>query len=288
MEAWRYWSALDVAPQRYCFEDARETFDELMNVVMREHLRSDVPYGLFLSGGADSAALLALLTRAQERPIQTFSVGYTGVEMKDELADADRIARHFNARHTPLTLDLRSLFRHLPHTVWAADDLMLDYACLPMSILAERAGQELKVVFTGEGGDEVFAGYGRYRASPAKSWLKNLTAPGCGRLPYPQPMAAPLDKPGLRAGPRRRPGSGAATLHRGVAVGCPEGWSALQRRQYVDIRTALPDNLLVKVDRMLMAFGVEGRVPFSTIASSSSDYRSPTSSRCAPGMARFF
>jgi asparagine synthase (glutamine-hydrolysing) len=261
MEAWRYWSALDIAPQRYCFEDARQTFDELMDVVMREHLRSDVPYGLFLSGGADSAALLALLTRAQERPIQTFSVGYTGVEMKDELADADRIARHFNARHTPLTLDLRSLFRHLPHTVWAADDLMLDYACLPTSILAERAGQELKVVFTGEGGDEVFAGYGRYRASPAKSWLKNLTAPGSG---------------GFRTRSRWRRrwisrvfGSELAAARAAARLpfieawqSCPEAWSALQRRQYVDIRTALPDNLLVKVDRMLMAFGVEGRVPF--------------------------
>jgi asparagine synthase (glutamine-hydrolysing) len=261
IETWSYWSPLQVQPRHCGFEEAREVFDALMEVVMREHMRSDVPYGLFLSGGADSGALLALLNRMQQQPIRTYSVGYVGVEMRDELAEAERIASHFGTAHTALRLELRPLFARIPHMVWCADDLMLDYACLPTSLLAQCAGQELKVVFTGEGGDEVFAGYGRYRASAVESWLKNLAAPGSG---------------GFRTGSQwqrqwthrvfgaqlKAARSAARTPVIEAWRSCPEQWSPLQRRQYVDIRTALPDNLLVKVDRMLMAFGVEGRVPY--------------------------
>jgi asparagine synthase (glutamine-hydrolysing) len=261
IEPWRYWSALDVQPQHCRFEDARQAFDGLMEVVIREHMRSDVPYGLFLSGGADSGTLLALIRRRHEGPLRTFSVGYTGVEMKDELAEAERIAREFETEHTSLNLDLRSLFARLPFTVWAADDLMFDYASLPTSLLAERAGRELKVVFTGEGGDEVFAGYGRYRRSAFQAWFSSLTAPGSGGFRTRDQWRRRWRQQVF--GPEIRKAAGNAH-HPFVEAwqSCPKGWSALQRRQYVDVWTALPDNLLVKVDRMLMAFGLEGRVPY--------------------------
>jgi asparagine synthase (glutamine-hydrolysing) len=261
IERWRYWSALDVEPRQCDFETAAREFDELMDSAMHEHMRSDVPFGLFLSGGVDSAILLAMLDRYQDKPIRSFSVGFSGVRMDDELDDAERIARQFRTEHTPLKLDQASVFRRLVHTVWAADDLMRDYACLPTDILAQHASQELKVVFSGEGGDEVFAGYGRYRPSPLQRWAKNLIRPGSGgfrtrghwRKPWPnrvfgaelQAAQAAVRAPIIAAWQET-----------------PKSWDDVQRSQYVDLTTALPDNLLVKADRTLMGFGLEGRVPF--------------------------
>jgi asparagine synthase (glutamine-hydrolysing) len=182
--------------------------------------------------------------------------------MTDELDEAGRVAAHFGFAHTPIAIDLPRLVRRIPHTVWAADELMRDYACLPTSILAEEACRELKVVFSGEGGDEVFAGYRRYRPSLAERWLKGLLRPGTGgfrtRGQWQGKWARRLMGPALRAA--RTAGDREPFLRAWRAT--PARWSDVQRRQYTDIATALPDNLLVKTDRMLMGFGVEGRVPF--------------------------
>ena len=148
-----------------------------MQDVMREHIRTDVPFGLFLSGGVDSSVLLALLARESQTPIRTLSVGFPDSSVRNELAVAADTAARFSANHSALQLDRQSLLPRLPHCIWAADELMADYASLPLSALAERAGEELKVVFSGEGGDEVFAGYGRYRPHPLKSLLGRLRSP---------------------------------------------------------------------------------------------------------------
>ena len=100
--------------------------------------------------------------------------------MADELDEAARVAAHFGLDHRPLRLALPQVFGRIPHTIWSADELMRDYASLPTSILAQTAGAELKVVFSGEGGDEVFAGYRRYRPRLAERWLKALLHPGSG------------------------------------------------------------------------------------------------------------
>mgnify|MGYP001046633722 FL=1 len=261
VERRRYWSALDVAPRDIDVPTAVETLGRLMDEVMREHMRSDVPFGLFLSGGVDSAVLAAMLHRHGAGRIRSYSVGYRGSTMADELDEAAVVAAHFGFDHTPLELDLPRLFGRLPHTIWAADELMRDYACLPTSILAQEAGRSLKVVFSGEGGDEVFAGYRRYRPTLAERWTKGLLRPGTGgfrtRGQWQGRWARRLLGPELRA---------VAAADRGPVLRAwretPATWSDLQRRQYTDLTTALPDNLLVKTDRMLMGFAVEGRVPF--------------------------
>src|SRR4029453_2813407 len=195
------------------------------------------------------------------RPVRTFTIGYPDDGADNELPEAAAIARRFGAEHTEIVLDRDAVFRRLPHTIWATDDLLQDYACLPTSFLAEYAGRELKVILTGEGGDEVFAGYGRYRRTPLQRWVKNLVAPGSG---------------GFRTrghwGRRwmQRPfGTGlttAAAAHREPFITAwrvtPDVWSDVARCQYTDLCTWLPDDLLVKADRVLMAFGLEGRVPF--------------------------
>jgi asparagine synthase (glutamine-hydrolysing) len=258
---YRYWSPLGLRPRRLDLEEAVEEFEPLFRQVMVEHLRSDVPYGLFLSSGVDSGSLLAMITEISGRPVRTFSVGYGDVLVRDELSHAAEIARQFGAKHTEIVLDRGAVFRRLPYTIWSTDDLLHDYASLPTSFLAEHAGAELKVVLTGEGGDEVFAGYGRYRRNPLQRWAKSLFAPGSGgfrtRSYWRQRWIRKVFGPELRvaSGARRAPFIAAWQA-------APRRWSHLARSQYVDLTTYLVDDLLVKVDRVLMGFGVEGRVPF--------------------------
>jgi len=228
---------------------------------MLEHLRSDVAYGLFLSSGVDSGSLLAMITEMTGKPVRTFSAGYDDARAGDDLPEATAIARRFGATHTEVVLDQRAVFRRLPYTVWSTDDLLHDYACLPTSFLAEQAASELKVVLTGEGGDEAFAGYGRYRRNLFQRLLKRLVAAGSGgyrtrsywrsgwtrRMFGPELQAAAAD--------RRAPFIAAWQA-------APESWSHIARAQGIDLATYLPDDLLVKLDRVLMGFGLEGRVPF--------------------------
>ena len=258
---WQYWSALDVQTVAMDHAEAEQQFDTLMETVMQVHMRSDVPYGLFLSGGVDSSILLAMLSRYANEPIRTFSVGFTSPQFTDELPLAESLAAQFKTRHTSIRPDRDAIFQSLPFTVWAADELMRDYASLPTTLLAEAAGRELKVVFSGEGGDEVFAGYGRYRPSSLERWYKMLLYPGSGgfraRGNFRGRWPSLLFGPSLQsvAGSVRKP-------FKNAWKATPMHWNDLQRMQYTDLVTALPDNLLVKGDRMLMGWGGEGRVPF--------------------------
>jgi asparagine synthase (glutamine-hydrolysing) len=257
----RYWSPLAVGPRAVGFDRAAEEFDPLFRQVMLEHLRADVPYGLFLSGGVDSAVVLAMVSELTGRPVRTFSIGYRDAAIGDELADAAAIARRFDARHTEIALDRDTVFRRLPHTVWAADDLLQDYAALPTSFLAEHAAREVKVVLTGEGGDEAFAGYGRYRRTPLQRLLKNIVTPGSGgyrtRGQWRDRWVRKTFGADLRAASSARRAPFIAAWQ-----ATPREWSHVTRCQYADLVTWLSDDLLVKLDRVLMGFGLEGRVPF--------------------------
>lgn len=261
IKRWRYWSALDVKPRDISYKDAETEFDQLMDSVMIEHMRSDVPFGLFLSGGTDSAVLLAVLSRLKNEPIRTFSVGFPGTTLTDELPAAGAMANFFSTRHEVVTPTMKEIFGVMPLTVWAADDLMRDYANMPTCLLSKAAARELKVVFSGEGGDEVFGGYGRYRSPRLERIGKSLLAPGSGgfrtRGTFRGRWPAKLFGQSLYQAARefRRPFINAWSE-------TPDLWSDLMRMQYTDLVTAMPDNLLVKADRMMMAWGLEGRVPF--------------------------
>jgi len=258
---WTYWSARDVQPQAMDFEQANKAFDGLMETVMQQHMRSDVPFGLFLSGGVDSTTLLGLLARYKEEPIRTFSVGFPKSSVGDELEIAERIAKHFGSQHTVLRPGGDAMLQRLPYSVWAADDLMRDFANLPTSMLAQESSKELKVVFSGEGGDEAFAGYGRYRTGSVERWLKNLLVPGTGGFRTGANFRGGLPKQVFGAALHSVERSWREPLIQAWQE-TPLNWTDVQRMQYLDLRTALPDNLLVKADRMLMAWGLEGRMPF--------------------------
>lgn len=256
----RYWSAEQVRPARWRLDEALDCFDALMAQVIDHHLRADVPVGLFLSGGVDSSLLAALLSRRPGERLHTWSVGFPGSGVHNELDAAAAVAQRFQTRHTALEVSAEEMLSRLPHAVWAADDLTGDYANLPVSLLAERAGAEIKVVFSGEGGDEVFAGYGRYRMPWVRRLLAALQRPGSSGFRTRglfDRVSGALFQPALAAAMRHWR---APFIQAWRAT--PGDWTDLMRRQYVDLVTWLPDDLLVKADRMLMAFGVEGRVPF--------------------------
>lgn len=139
----------------------RECRTRLENAV-ETRLMSDVPLGVFLSGGVDSSAIAALMTRFVAGPIRTFSVGYVE-QPYSELDYARLVARHLRTEHREVLLDRESFFRLLPLLVWHEDEPLAWPSSVPLYAVSRLASQHVKVVLTGEGGDELFAGYGRYR-----------------------------------------------------------------------------------------------------------------------------
>ncbi|MDF2900582.1 MAG: asparagine synthase [Phenylobacterium sp.] len=211
--------------------------DAVLEDSVKVHQRSDVPYGLFLSGGIDSASIATLMSRLNERPVTAFTCGFDAPGARDERAQAERVARALNLDWRETTFSEDDFWRILPQVAWAMDDPTADYAILPTYKLAEAAKGTLTVVLTGEGGDELFGGYGRYRRALRPAWMGGRPA---------EPRAAD-----------------AAVLARWrAAAKAPTGLTQLQQAQWADIATWLPNDLLTKLDRCLMAHGLEGRTPF--------------------------
>ncbi|MDO8294805.1 MAG: asparagine synthase-related protein [Caulobacter sp.] len=226
-------------------EEAIQTLDAILEDSVKVHQRSDVPYGLFLSGGIDSTAIATLMSRLNERPVTAFTCGFDTPEARDERGAAERVAKALNLDWRETTFGEEDFWRIAPQVANFLDDPTTDYACLPTYKLAEAARGTLTVVLSGEGGDELFGGYGRYRRALRPSWLG-------GRPAEPQ-----IDAAFLKDG-----GKGALARWREAAAPPDVSYTPLQRAQYADIVTWLPNDLLLKLDRMLMAHGLEGRTPF--------------------------
>lgn len=235
-------------------DEAMDLLDDYWQESVELHQRADVDYGMFLSGGIDSSAVLAMMARMNVRPVQAFTVGFDGADVHDERDAAARTAASVGAEHEQISFGEGDFWTLLPKVAAAMDDPVCDYAALPtfkLAMAAREAG--LKVILSGEGGDEAFAGYGRYRR--AARW----------RLFGGRPMRASgaLDGLGLfvderdQSPDRWRRGI-AASEQRHLAL----GRRGLQANQAVDMDDWLPHDLLTKLDRCLMANGVEGRVPF--------------------------
>ena len=142
-------------------EECRRRVEE--TVKMR--LMSDVPLGMFLSGGIDSSTIAALMKRMvadPEQKIKTFSVGYREVEYS-ELGFARELANEINTDHHEVTLGMEEFFNHLPRLIWHEDEPIVWPSSVSLYFVSKLAAEEVKVVLTGEGADEIFAGYGRYQ-----------------------------------------------------------------------------------------------------------------------------
>ncbi|MBC7770471.1 MAG: asparagine synthase (glutamine-hydrolyzing) [Phycisphaerales bacterium] len=222
-------------------EHAIAQLDRIFEDSIKVHQRSDVPYGLFLSGGIDSTAVATMMARLNERPVVAYTCGFDVPEARDERGQAERVARALKLDWNDISFDEDDFWRIAPHVAWAMDDPVADYACLPTYKLAEAAKARLTVVLTGEGGDELFGGYSRYRRAMRPSWLGGRPA---------EPQTDDVLGPDAIDAWRKH-----AHADRGPLT-------TLQSAQAADIATWLPNDLLLKLDRMLMAHGLEGRTPF--------------------------
>ena len=144
------------------YEDALRQLDKILLDSVAHHLRSDVPYALFLSGGIDSSTLLELIARCTSKPVVAATIGFPGSRAVDERAVARRIARSVSAEHHVVEMTERDFWNVAPRVAGALDDPTTDAAALPTFVLGETVGRWVKVVLTGEGGDEMFCGYSRY------------------------------------------------------------------------------------------------------------------------------
>jgi len=256
--------ALPLEPPRKSGEV--ETLDSVLAESVTLHQRSDVPYGMFLSGGIDSAAILALMARLNDRPVKAFTARFPGSSVRDESDLAGRLAREVGAEHITVPFEEEDFWTMLPEIAGHMDDPAADYAILPTYKLAKAAKGSVKVVLSGEGGDELFGGYGRYR-SASRIW----------------PLARPM---------RRKPAiEGLANGWRQgieqVENALPASLSKLQRAQAVDCADWLPNDLLTKLDRCLMAHGIEGRVPFLDPKVADFAFRLPDRLKIKDGLGKF-
>lgn len=237
------------APEPWDENEALDRLDAALTDSVRVHQRADVPYGMFLSGGIDSSVVLALMAKLNDRPVRAFTIGFSGTRVADERALARKLARKLGAEHVEVEFGEEDFWTFLPKVADALDDPAADYAALPTYKLAAQVKGSLKVILTGEGGDELFAGYGRYRSVMRPWWQWGRTIRSRGIFDGLGVLRANLEG--------WRDGIAAAEL----ACTIP-GRTKLQVVQAVDAADWLPNDLLNKVDRCLMAHSVEGRVPF--------------------------
>src|SRR5581483_4576396 len=138
-----------------------KTYRDLLEQAVSSHLMSDVPLGVFLSGGLDSSAVAALMTRIRREPIESFSVGYAE-QSYSELPYARTVAQHLNSKHHEVVVSSDDFFDALPKLIWHEDEPIVWPSSVSLYFVARLARERVKVVLTGEGSDETLAGYTRY------------------------------------------------------------------------------------------------------------------------------
>ncbi len=277
------------------YEEAREALRDHLRDAVRERLMADVPLGALLSGGLDSSVIVALMREFHSGPVQTFSVGFSGSEGNEhELPFAREVASALETDHHELVMRERDLPGTIIPLIWNMDEPLMEPAAIPVYLVSRLARETVKVVLTGEGADELFAGYPKYGRDPlARIYARmprmvreDVVRRGLDALPFPlrrlrvaaRSLSIADDAERWAswfagfAGPERQ-----RILHpellRGlddaVARGPVAAWTAradgadpLSRMLFADVKTWLPDDLLMKMDRMSMATSLEARVPF--------------------------
>jgi asparagine synthase (glutamine-hydrolysing) len=276
------------------------SYRELLETAVKSHLMSDVPLGVFLSGGLDSSAVAALMTKIRREPIETFSVGYSE-QTYSELRYARTVAQHLNSVHHEVFVSRQDFFGALPKLIWHEDEPIVWPSSVSLFFVAQLARDRVKVVLTGEGSDETLAGYSRYAFT-----LKNLAFDRVYRRLVPSGLRRHFRESiatsrWINGSARRKlshtffglDGDSWASFYfdnffstfnqkdqsdlltdefqDGIASGYAyrnvlgyweqSSGDLLQRLLYTDIKTYLVE-LLMKQDNMSMAASIESRVPF--------------------------
>ncbi|NQV54967.1 MAG: asparagine synthase (glutamine-hydrolyzing) [Rhodospirillales bacterium] len=269
-------------------DEIAEYMLELLSSSVQMQLRSDVPVGALLSGGIDSGLMVALAARHSSRPINTFTVSFEGA-LVDEAPLARKVADRYATKHTEIVISADDIAGHLVNLAWFAEEPLNDAALLPNYLIERALSEHITVALNGTGGDELFAGYGRYFQLPversyltAPGWLRrNFIEPAAGMVSpmtawrlkraamfdsdrgaylhahstlFPPPIMALIGSTVDLPGPAQ---TGAFNLYMEL-TGASKQTAAL----YADQATYLPEDLLTLLDRTSMAVSVEGRVPF--------------------------
>ncbi|WP_289079276.1 asparagine synthase (glutamine-hydrolyzing) [uncultured Thalassospira sp.] len=256
-------------------EAALTDWDRVFEESVRVHQRSDVDYAMFLSGGVDSASLLGMMHRLNERPVTAYTAAFEASSVHDEREIARDVAKACNANHIEVMFSERDFWTLLPEVAARMDDPVADYAILPTYKLASEAARDFKVVLCGEGGDELFGGYGRYRSVMRPLLLG-------GRVMRSKGTFDKIDvlRPDVLEGWRDGIAASESRENRGKR-------SRLAVAQAVDCSDWLPNDLLIKLDRMLMAHGLEGRTPFLDPMVAEFAYQLPDRLKVRKGVGKF-
>ncbi len=284
---------------------------------VKEQLMADVPVGAFLSGGMDSSLVVAAMTHQTQRRIKTYSVGFENEHDFNELKYSQKIARFLNSDHRELMVNAQMLNDLIPRLVKYQDDPVIDPAVLPTFLVSLFARQEVKVVLTGEGADELFGGYHRYsydrffnHVQAMPTWARKIVPFLTGNLrdPYHQAWQA-LNKHDLvkrhlawsrlcleetleeLAGDKllyeMENSKVEETLERIFAEAEHYKFDNLNLMLYLDLKTWLPDDLLNKVDRTSMAASLEARVPYLDHRLVEFAYSLPSSVKLKGGIGKY-
>ena len=291
-----YWD-LRFEPEELSEDECVSSIRQLLGEAVEQRLMSDVPLGVFLSGGLDSTAVLAFAREATTQPLPTFTIGYADKTFS-EWEYARRAAKHYGTDHREIVIDPITP-EAIEHAVWHLDEPMTDLSALPFHILCRSAREHVTVCLSGEGGDEVFVGYDRFIASKLERHVyarvpgfvqRHLVEPAVGWLPdqpqkkgavnllkrFVEGAALPLEAGHMRwqyfsSADQDRRLFTQSFLNRIIHdpfepirrhAAAAGGVDRVSRECYVDTRLTMPDSVLMKVDKMSMATSLEVRVPF--------------------------
>ena len=262
-ETRRWWSLADQREQDYSFDDWAEQFMAILDDATRIRLRADVPFGAFLSGGVDSSTIVGLMARHVDRPVKTFCIGFEDPRY-DESAFALQAAQRFGCDHTMEVAELNMLAQW-PRVLYHLDQPHGDASFMPTLRVSELATKHVKVVLTGDGGDELFAGYDKYAAFFARPDSQTLSPEAFARQYFDSiSLFSPLAKNALYLPAVRQQ---LADIDSFNAAAQPwfdeaEHFDRVNQALYLDMQLLLSGNNLVKPDRMGMAVSIEARTPF--------------------------
>ena len=275
-------------------EDYLEELRALLDEAVRIRLVADVPLGAFLSGGVDSSTVVGLMARHSDRPVKTFSIGFNE-DSFDELKFARVAARHFATDHHEFVVTPEQVTSTVDRLVWHFDEPFSDPSSLPTYMVSKLAREFVTVALSGDGGDELFAGYTRYvtdrrrsgfgrlprfvrrgllgrlsrrlpHGAPGRNYLANVALDPVDRYLDSVSTFTALNKPRLYSADFRRRLGADGAADRALAgfrdfAAAARDRDPLDALLYLDSKTYLPGDILTKVDRMSMAASLETRAP---------------------------
>jgi len=286
----RYWDIAEIPPLDISFEEAGERLELLLLESVRLRLISDVPLGAFLSGGLDSSTVVAYMSQMVNEPVKTFSVGYRDDPASSELGYARVVAKAFGTEHHEFILESGDFFDSMDLLLEHSEEPIVESAAVALYQLSKLAREHVTVILSGEGGDEILAGYPLYQIMPKvdrlhalarllpatlRRWVAERVIGSEKALKYWDWIGLPLRRRywgisnDVTTSLKQRMYCAEFQAEVGAEVGeyfetlfgALEQGSALRRMSYVDLKTWLPDDLLLKADKMTMACSLELRVP---------------------------